>query len=108
LHLWFIMTRLVVSPAVVTAALAGLDCGGYLSGVPALAKLVVLINACLPGALIVVVLLKSNPALSDTAAAVAKVYLPSYLLSIVTIAAWTAVGLLVTIPGEDGKTFCER
>jgi len=61
-----------------------------------------------PGFLMVAVLLKSNPSLSDSAAAVAQVYLPSYLLSIVTIAAWTALGLYVTLPDENGHTFCQR
>lgn len=68
---------------------------------PDLAKLVVIINSALPGALIVVVLLKSQPDMADTAATVAKVYLPSYLLSIFTIAAWTAVGLWISLPEED-------
>jgi auxin efflux carrier family protein len=108
LHIWFTLSRLILAPALICALMMGLDCGGLLATVPPLAKLVVIVNAALPGALIVVVLLKSNPALSDTAAVVAKVYLPSYLLSIVTIAAWTAVGLWISIPHEDGSSFCSR
>ena len=91
-------------------AIVGLDCSGVLasSGVPDLAKLVLIVNSSVPGALIVVVLLKSNPDLHETAGVVAKVYFPTYILSIVTIAAWTAVGLLVSIPDEDGNSFCAR
>jgi hypothetical protein len=73
LHVWFVLSRLVLSPAFVVGAIVGLDCGtNVLSSVPPLAKLVVIVNASLPGALVVVVLLKSNPDLAETAAAVAK------------------------------------
>jgi predicted permease len=73
LHVWFVLSRLVLSPALVVGAIVGLDCGtSVLSSVPPLAKLVVIVNASLPGALVVVVLLKSNPDLAETAAAVAK------------------------------------
>ena len=108
LHIWFILSRLVISPALVCAVLLGLQCSGLLGDVPNLAKLVVIINAALPGALVVVVLLKANSELADSAAVVAKVYLPSYLLSIFTIAAWSAVGLVVAIPTDNGKAFCFR
>lgn len=109
LHVWFCISTLVLTPAVNVGLLLALDCSGnLLSGVPSLAKLVIIINASLPGALIVIVLLKSREDMSETAAAVAKVYLPSYLLSIVTIAAWTAVGLWVTIPDDNGRTVCQR
>jgi len=109
LHVWFILSRLIVTPAVVVGLILGLDCSGsaLLSNVPSLAKLVIIVNSALPGALIVVVLLKSDEKMANTAAAVSKVYLPSYLISIVTIAAWTAVGLYITILDEDGKTFCQ-
>jgi predicted permease len=110
MHLWFTLSRLILTPAVVVGVILALDdCGaGVLGGVPAIAKLVVIVNSSLPGALIIVVVLKGNPDLSETAAAVAKVYFPSYLLSIVTISAWTAVGLYVTIPNEEGLSFCQR
>lgn len=88
-------SRLIVLPAVVGGVLAWLDCGGVLpSLIPNLTKLVIVINSCLPGALVVVVLLKSKEAFHDRGVAVARVYLPAYLLSIVTIAGWTAVGTL--------------
>jgi hypothetical protein len=74
-----------------------------LENVPDLAKLVVIINAAVPGALIVAVLLQSKPELAEMAAVVAKVYLPSYLLSIVTIAAWTALGLWIALPDEKKR-----
>jgi predicted permease len=108
-HVWFALSRLIVTPLLMTLCIVGLDCGSeILSDVPPLSKLVVIINATLPGALIVVVLLKANPSLSETADLVARVYLPSYLLSIVTITAWTAVGLWITIPDENGLSLCSR
>jgi len=107
-HSWFICSRLIVSPAVVCAILMGLDCGGFMKDVPDLTKLVVLLNSSLPGALTIVVILKSNN-LAESAATVAGVYLPSYLLCIITVAAWTSVGLWISIPSEDGSSsFCSR
>jgi predicted permease len=101
--LWFCLSRLILSPALVVGCLLGLDSFGLLQGVPPLSKLVVVINASLPGALMVVVLLKSQPALADCAAAVAQVYLPTYLISILTIAAWTSVGMWISLPDADGE-----
>ena len=95
LLVWFVVSRLILSPAIVTAIIAVLDRSGVLVDVPPMAKLVVLINSCLPGAQMVVVLLKSEEELADSAQAVASVYLPSYLISCVTIAAWSSVGLLL-------------
>ena len=60
LLVWFILSRLLISPALIVAAIVGLDCGGHVPGVLDLAKLVVIITACLPGALVLVVLLKSH------------------------------------------------
>ena len=97
---WFSLSRLIVAPAIVVTILIFLRCQ-LADFVSPLAMLVLIINSCLPGALIVVVLLQSSPNLADTAATVAKVYLPSYLVSIVTIAAWTALGLWVTLPDPD-------
>jgi predicted permease len=110
LHLWFNLSRLVVAPAVVVGLILALDCSSstILNDVPNLAKLVIIVNAALPGALIVVVLLKSREECADTAAAVSKVYLPSYLMSIVSIGAWCAVGLWITLPDENGNTICHR
>ena len=102
LLVWFILSRLVVTPALVFGSLLGLEHWNALDGVPPLSKLVVLVNAVLPGALIVVVLLKAQPGLADSASAVARVYLPSYLLSILTIASWTALGLWIAMPRGDG------
>jgi hypothetical protein len=73
-----------------------------------LAKLVLIVNSSVPGALIIVVLLKSQPELNETANVVAKVYFPTYIISIVSIAAWTALGLIVSIPDENGNDFCSR
>jgi hypothetical protein len=108
LHIWFILSRLIVTPAIVCGVIVALDCGGVLAGIPDLGKLVLVINAALPGALIVIVLLKSEPSLSETAAVVAKVYLPSYLISIFTIAAWASVGLILSVPDENGLSFCGK
>jgi hypothetical protein len=110
LHLWFCLSRLLVAPAAVVGLILAFDCSSstILNSVPNLAKLVIIVNASLPGALIIVVLLKAKEECSDTAAAVSKVYLPSYLLSIFTIAAWCAVGMWITIPDEQGNTFCQR
>ena len=114
LHVWFCVSRLLVTPAVVVALILVLDCTTAWS-VPPLAKLVVIINASLPGALIIVVVLqqaKTDHSNNDsqeqeqhqqqsTASVVASTYLPSYLLSIVTIAAWSSVGLWMTLPNDD-------
>lgn len=108
LYLWFTLSRLVLVPLFVVLIIAGLDCRGALNSVPDLAKLVLIVNAACPGALIVVVLLKSNPELHETAAVVTRVYLPTYILSIATIAGWTALGLIVAMPTEDGNPFCPR
>jgi hypothetical protein len=110
LHLWFNISRLLVTPAVIVGLILAFDCtsSGVLNNVPNLAKLVIIVNSALPGALIVVVLLKSNDECADTAAAVSKVYLPNYLISIFTIAAWCTVGLLVTLPDDNGNTICQR
>jgi predicted permease len=108
IHLWFNLSRLVVTPAVIVGIILALDCtGSTLAAVSDLAKLVMIVNASLPGALIIVVILKSREEWADTAAAVSRAYLPNYLLSIVTIAAWTGVGLYVTVPDEDGNRFCQ-
>ena len=84
-----------------------MDCGGVLDGIPNLAKMVVIVNAGLPGAQLIVLTLKSK-GLSDSASIVAKVYLPSYLLSVVTIAGWSSLGLMISVPREDGTSFCRR
>eukprot|EP00546_Thalassionema_frauenfeldii_P004132 CAMPEP_0178926248 /NCGR_PEP_ID=MMETSP0786-20121207/18415_1 /TAXON_ID=186022 /ORGANISM="Thalassionema frauenfeldii, Strain CCMP 1798" /LENGTH=366 /DNA_ID=CAMNT_0020601325 /DNA_START=518 /DNA_END=1615 /DNA_ORIENTATION=- len=95
LHIWFCLSRLFVTPAVVVGLMVAMDSCGFdiLSPVPNLAKLVIIVNSCLPGALIMLVILKSRESLADTAAALAKLYCSSYLLSIVTIAAWTTLGI---------------
>jgi hypothetical protein len=108
LFLWFALGRLVLTPALVVLAIAGLDCSGFLNGVPKLALLVLVVNAAVPGALIIVVVLKSAPELHETAAVVAKMYGPTYILSIATISAWTALGLLISTPAENGNSFCSR
>ena len=105
MHLWYIMSRLVVAPFLVCVTLVVMDCGNMLTNVPSAAKLVVMVNASVPGALVVVVVLKSK-GFTDTASILAQVYLPSYLISIFTIAGWTTVGLLISIPRDDGKSFC--
>ena len=104
---WFIASRLIFAPALICALITAMDCGGILSGIPDLAKMVVIVNAGLPGAQLVVITLKSK-GLTDSASIVAKVYLPSYLLSAFTIAAWTSIGLLISIPNDSIGSFCKR
>lgn len=106
--IWFTLNRLLLAPALVAAVLIGFDCGGLLHGIPRLAQVVILVNACVPGAFIVVVVLKQKEEMAELAEVVARVYLPTYLLSIVTVAGWTALGLWLTLPDENGQTFCER
>ncbi|KAG7354404.1 membrane transport protein [Nitzschia inconspicua] len=110
LHIWFSLSRLILAPAVVVGLILAFDCSSstILNSVPNLAKLVIIVNASLPGALIIVVLLKAKEECAETAAAVSKVYLPSYLLSIFTIAGWCAVGLWITLPDKEGRTFCQQ
>ncbi|KAL7443704.1 hypothetical protein ACHAXM_009115 [Skeletonema potamos] len=107
MHFWFCFSRLFVTPAIVCLLIIAGECGGILNGVPNLAKLVVIVNACLPGAQLIVLTLKAR-GLSDSASVVAQVYLPSYLFSVVTIAAWTSLGLIISTPHEDGSSFCSR
>jgi hypothetical protein len=107
MHFWFCISRLIVTPAIVCLLIIAGDCGGILNGFPNLAKLVVIVNSCLPGAQLIVLTLKSR-GLSESASIVAQVYLPSYLLSVVTIAAWTSLGLIISTPNEDGSSFCNR
>ncbi len=107
MHFWFCFSRLIVTPACCVMLIVAGDCGGILDGVPGLAKLVVIVNSCLPGAQLIVLTLKSR-GLSDSASVVAQVYLPSYLLSVVTIAGWTSLGIIISTPNEDGLSFCSR
>mmetsp|Transcript_7952 Transcript_7952/g.11785 ORF Transcript_7952/g.11785 Transcript_7952/m.11785 type:complete len:472 (-) Transcript_7952:49-1464(-) len=105
LYAWFITSRLLITPAVVCALLVGLDCSGFLADINPLSKLVLLLNAALPGALIVVVVTKTRE-LKETASVLAKVYLPTYMLSILTISFWASVGLFISIPDSGGSSFC--
>jgi predicted permease len=107
MHFWFCFSRLIVTPACCVMLIVAGDCGGILAGVPGLAKLIVIVNSCLPGAQLIVLTLKSR-GLSDSASVVAQVYLPSYLLSVVTIAGWTSLGIIISTPNEDGLSFCSR
>lgn len=107
MHFWFCFSRLIVTPACCVVLIVAGDCGGMLDGVSGLAKLIVIVNSCLPGAQLIVLTLKSR-GLSDSASVVAQVYLPSYLLSVVTIAGWTSLGIIISTPNEDGLSFCSR
>ena len=88
-----------------------MDCGGVLDRIDgpslAMAKMVIIVNAGLPGAQLIILTLKSK-GLSESASIVARVYLPSYILSIITIAAWSSIGLMISVPREDGTPFCKR
>uniref|UniRef100_A0A7S4K468 Uncharacterized protein n=1 Tax=Odontella aurita TaxID=265563 RepID=A0A7S4K468_9STRA len=108
MHIWFNVTRLLITPLIITAILVGLDCSTNLFGatIPHMAKLVVILNSSIPSAMLVILSLKSE-GLSESAAVLARVYVPSYVLSIFTISGWTSVGLLLSIPNEEGQYFCE-
>jgi hypothetical protein len=81
----------------VFALLLRLDCSGFLDTIPHIAKLVLLIYSAVPGALVVVVILKAE-GLTEEAAAVSKTYLPSYTFSVFTLAMWSSLGLMVFRP----------
>jgi hypothetical protein len=74
-----------------------LDCRVDLSPT---AKLVLLVNSSLPGALIVVVILKAN-GFSKAASIVSQTYLPSYALSVITTAVWTSLGIAAFSDSDD-------
>lgn len=88
IQIWHIMSRLIVTPAVVYIILWKMGCS-----LTPIAKLVLLVNSALPGALIVVVLLKTH-GLTEAALIVSQTYLPSYTLSVITIALWAAIGMM--------------
>ena len=50
LYVWFTLSRLILSPALVVLAIIGLDCSGVLvaAKVPALVKLVLIVNSSVP------------------------------------------------------------
>uniref|UniRef100_A0A7S3QAS7 Uncharacterized protein n=1 Tax=Chaetoceros debilis TaxID=122233 RepID=A0A7S3QAS7_9STRA len=103
IYMWQILSRLFITPAIVYLIMIKLDCSGALDGIPSIAKLVLLINSALPGALVVVVILKAE-GLTDAAAAVSKTYLPTYVLSVFTLAMWSSVGLMTW---RNDSTICE-
>lgn len=105
MHTWFFFSRHIVTPAIVCLIILAMDCGSFLDDVPSLAKMVVIVNSGLPGAQLIVLTLKAK-GLSDSASIVAKVYLPSYLLSVITIAGWTSLGLLLS--RYDSTSLCKR
>jgi len=108
IQLWFTLSKLIITPGIVFCILVGLDCGGMLRTIlpTGPGKLVLLLNSALPGALTVVVILKSRPECARSASLVASVYLPSYVLSIVSVAVWSVAGLMISVPREDGSSFC--
>lgn len=97
IYLWQILARLFVTPGIVFGILLEADCSSFLQNVPNVAKLVLLINAAVPGALIVVVILKAE-GFTNEASAVSKTYLPSYCLSVFTLAMWSSLGLMAFHP----------
>ena len=102
MHVWFNLSRLILTPAVVLSILLTLECvTTFMSDISPLAKLVVLINAALPGAQIIVIVLKSIEA-TETSAIVARVYIVHYLLNAITITGWASLGLILFSP-KDGN-----
>ena len=126
-HIWFNLSRLVLTPTLVCATLIGLDCGipglfGAASGgfqIPHLFKLVMMVESASPSAMTIIVVLKavagksssmndpSGNHASSLARRIAKLYLPLYGLCTITVAVWTLVGLVISLPDEDGRYFCE-
>ena len=108
MHVWFNVTRLIITPAVVCGILIGLDCGTSLfDTIPHLAKLVIIVNSSVPPAMLVILSLKSE-GMSESAAVVSKLFTSSYLLSVISIAGWAAMGLMLSLPDDDGRYFCQR
>lgn len=93
IYIWQILARLFVTPGIVFFILVKLDCAGLLDSIPNIAKLVLLINSAVPGALVVVVILKAH-GFTDEAAVVSKTYLPTYILSVLTLSMWSTFGLM--------------
>jgi cbb3-type cytochrome oxidase subunit 3 len=108
MHAWFNVTRLVITPAIVCGILIGLDCGTSLfDTIPHLAKLVIIVNSSVPPAMLVILSLKSE-GMSESATVVSKLFTSSYLLSVISIAGWAAMGLMLSLPDDDGRYFCQR
>lgn len=99
ISIWQVSSRLLVTPGIVLFLLMQLECWGMLGSIPNIAKLVLLINSAVPGALVVVVILKAE-GLACEAAAVSNTYLFSYAISVVTLAVWSSIGLFVFRPGS--------
>lgn len=97
IYIWQVTSRLLVTPGIVFFLLLKLECSGLLGSIPNIAKLVLLINSAVPGALVVVVILKAE-GLALEAAAVSNTYLSSYVISVVTLAMWSSIGLLAFRP----------
>jgi len=93
IHLWQIMSRLIVTPGIIFLVLIRLDCAGLLDFIPNIAKLVILINSAVPGALVIVVVLEAH-GFADEAATVSMTYLPTYIISVFTLAMWSTFGLM--------------
>jgi predicted permease len=106
ISIWQIISRLVVTPGIVFLLLLRLELSGLLGSIPNIAKLVLLINSAVPGALVVVVILKAE-GLTREAAAVSNTYLSSYTISVVTLAVWASIGLMAFRPqsGEQSGEF---
>lgn len=51
-HVWFSLCRLILAPAVVVAIMMAMECSGAMANVPGLSKLVVIINAAVPGSFV--------------------------------------------------------
>ena len=89
-QVWHVLSRLFVTPAVVFGLLMSLGCEVKISPI---AKLVLLVNSALPGALVVVMILQAN-GYTKAASVVSQTYLPSYTLSVVSVAVWTSIGMV--------------
>ena len=84
MHSWFICSRLIISPAIVCLLIVAMDCGGVLDRIDgpslAMAKMVIIVNAGLPGAQLIILTLKSK-GLSESASIVASISSKLYLVN---------------------------
>lgn len=95
---WYITCRLLLTPALICGLILFFEKKtNILDSIPSLVKPLLLVNSAVPGALVLIVVLKAEGC-SKSASFLSKVYLPCYLISIFTVTAWASVGVWMSIP----------